>query len=115
MSEITLIVNPQPGVRLLGGNAVEDGAILAFRKGGDEVLFGSLSDDNRPLVWIPVGEFSIDPGAIEPVEIEPGGGEEPDDRREEEPAEEPPQGPAEEPQSEGTTPFGRVRPELEGR
>lgn len=45
----------------------EEGAILAVRKDGDEVLFASAEsteEDRRPLAWIPLEEFSVNPVAI---------------------------------------------------
>jgi len=45
----------------------EEGAILAVRKDGDEVLFASAestAEDRRPLVWISLEEFSVNPVAI---------------------------------------------------
>ena len=60
----------------------QEGAILAFRKGGDEVLFAAAGvpgakaegapedelpereDRKIPLAWIPVGEFSANQVAV---------------------------------------------------
>lgn len=61
--------------------AQEEGLITAFRKNGDEALF--CSREEKPTIWIPVGDFVIEPATIpefeyneEEVEAEgePGGG-----------------------------------------
>lgn len=39
------------------------GGLLAFRSGGDECLFAAR--DGRSLMWVPVGQLSIDPAAFE--------------------------------------------------
>lgn len=102
---ITMLVAPLPGIRLVEGNEEgESGSVLGFRKGGDEVLFASWSEEKDvPMVWIPLGEFSPDPEAIMPPDIVPAG-------EEEQPAE----GTVEKPGN----PFGRggprKRPGLEG-
>lgn len=41
----------------------EPGAIFAFRKNGDEALFGSAEE--TPMVWIPIGDFIFDPVQFE--------------------------------------------------
>lgn len=74
-SGLTVLMAPLPGQRIVEGADPEDGSILAYRKGGDEGLFASwFIDDNedkpgRPMVWIPISEFSPDPEAIRPPEI----------------------------------------------
>lgn len=50
-----------PGAMRVTGGEVP-GVILAFRSGGDEVLFAAA--DGRPLTWIEVGAFAIDPRAF---------------------------------------------------
>lgn len=72
---IQVLMTPLPGQRLVEGQEAEDGSILAYRKCGDEGLFASwfLDEDEdkpgKPMVWIPIGEFSPDPEAIRPPEI----------------------------------------------
>lgn len=85
MSDLRIVVLPipLPGQRILEGQDPEDGSILAYRKEGDEGLFASWfldEDENKPgkpMVWIPVGEFSPDPEAIRPPEIVEEGEEQP--------------------------------------
>jgi hypothetical protein len=92
---IQVLLQPLPGQRLVEGAEPEDGSILAYRKDGDEGLFASWDvDHSKPMVWIPVGEFSPDPEAIRPPEID-------------ETAQEQPEEPTETPVEHG--PFGRGR------
>lgn len=99
---ITVLMHPLPGQRVVEGQEPEDGSILAYRKDGDEGLFASWFVDEdkpgKPMVWIPVGEFSPDPEAIRPPEIieEPG-------------AEGEPQGEGASEHSVESGPFGRGR------
>jgi len=80
--EITMLVSPIPGIRLVEGKDSEDGSMIALRKSGDEILFASWetespeSDRGRGMTWIPVGEFSPDPESIRPPEILEETGEE---------------------------------------
>jgi hypothetical protein len=83
-SQITMLISPLPGLRLLGGDAEpEQGSVIAFRKNGDEALFASWNDEEgqeKGLAWIPVGEFSVNPDSVTPPEIleeEPQPGDEP--------------------------------------
>lgn len=100
---ITVLMQPLPGQRIGDGAEPEDGSVLAYRKDGDECLFASWHIDEdeekpgRPMVWIPVGEFSPDPEAIRPPEIVDGAESEPSDAP----------GIQERPSVEG--PFGRPR------
>lgn len=75
MDGITMLLTPIPGVRLVEGSSEDadsSGSILAFRKGGDEVLFASWNGDKDvPLAWIPIAEFSPDPESIMPPDIVP--------------------------------------------
>jgi len=72
-SGIQVLMTPLPGRRLIDGKDPEDGSILAYRKGGDEGLFASWNaEEDQPMAWIPVGEFSPDPEAIRPPEIVEG-------------------------------------------
>jgi hypothetical protein len=96
---IMVLMAPLPGQRLVDGAEPEDGSILAYRKNGDEGLFASWFIDDRedkpgrPMVWIPIGEFSPDPEAIRPPEIvETGEPQETDDGSQERPVEEGPFG-----------------------
>jgi hypothetical protein len=83
--KITMLVTPLPGLRLMGeGKEPEDGSIIAFRKDGDECLY--VPHDEKGMEWIPVGQFSVDPEAVAPIEYEEEPGEVP---AEETPAEEP--------------------------
>ncbi len=97
---LMILMTPLPGQRIVDGQEPEDGSILAYRKDGDEGLFASWfidEDENKPgkpMVWIPISEFSPDPEAIRPPEIVEG----------EAPTEE---GTTERPVVEG--PFGRGR------
>lgn len=50
-----------PGVLKVTDGEVP-GCILAFRAGGDEVLFAAA--DGRPLMWVEVDAFAIDPRAF---------------------------------------------------
>lgn len=75
-SGITVLLTVLPGQRIFSDQTSEDGSVLAYRKGGDEVLFASWfideEDENKPgkgMVWIPVGEFSPDPEAIKPPNL----------------------------------------------
>lgn len=96
-SGITVLMTPLPGRRLADGKEPEDGSILAYRKSGDEGLFASWNaEEDQPMTWIPVGEFSPDPEAIRPPEIV-----------EEEQPQEAGDGTQERPVVEG--PFGRGR------
>lgn len=80
---IMILMTPLPGQRIVDGQEPEDGSILAYRKDGDEGLFASwfIDEDEdkpgKPMVWIPINEFSPDPEAIRPPDIvqEPGEGE----------------------------------------
>lgn len=104
-NQVTMLITPLPGLRLLGGDAEpEQGSILAFRKNGDEGLFASWNDEEgqeKGLAWIPIGEFSVNPDAVSPPEIE----EEPVPGEEEQPGEEQP--PTERKSRSG--PFGSLR------
>lgn len=99
-SGITVLMTALPGQRIVDANDPDngfvDGSILAYRKSGDEVLFASWDlDKPSGMVWVPVGEFSPDPEAIQP----PGIGEDnPEPEAETE-------GPTERPSAAG--PFGR--------
>jgi hypothetical protein len=74
---VTMLVSPLPGVRLIEESDGEDGSILAFRKGGDEVLFTSWDTETpKGMTWIPVREFSPDPEAVRPPDIFPAETEE---------------------------------------
>lgn len=96
-SGIQVLMTPLPGRRLIQDKDPDDGSILAYRKGGDEGLFASWNaDEDVPMQWIPVGEFSPDPEAIRPPEI-----------LEEEPTVPAGDGTQERPVVEG--PFGRGR------
>jgi hypothetical protein len=102
-SRIVVLPIPLPGQRIFGdGQDPEDGSILAYRKEGDEGLFASwfLDEDEtkpgKPMVWIPVGEFSPDPEAIRPPEIVEEAEGQPSD-----------EGATERPSEQG--PFGRPR------
>jgi hypothetical protein len=69
---VTMLVSPLPGVRLIDGDDEgEDGSVLGFRKGGDEVLFASWdTEKNVPMAWIPIAEFSPEPSAVIPPDYE---------------------------------------------
>lgn len=49
--------------------AVDEGAGLATRGNGEELLFGPRGE--KPLVWIPVGDFVVDPATIPEYEYVP--------------------------------------------
>lgn len=72
--KVTMLVNALPGLRLLGEGKTEEGSIIALRREGDECLYVPRTEDEKGMVWIPVGEFSVDPEAVTPVEFldEPG-------------------------------------------
>ena len=53
--------------------AVDEGAGLATRRNGEELLFGPRGES--PLVWIPVGDFVVDPATIPEYEYVPTGEE----------------------------------------
>ena len=100
-SGVTFLMTAIPGQRIVNekdlDDGFEDGSVLALRKGGDEVLFASWDlEKPKGMTWIPVGEFSPDPEAIQPPGLE-------------QPADEPEQpaedGPSERPSAAG--PFGR--------
>jgi len=104
-SGVTILMSAIPGVRILGEEELEDGSMVALRKGGDEILFASWENDEKEhpkgMVWIPVSEFSPDPEAIRPPEIQEGPDPAlPDDAPESAPAED---GTSEKPGN----PFGR--------
>jgi hypothetical protein len=70
-SGITVLMTALPGQRVTDEKNPEDGSVLAYRKGGDEALFASWDTDSaQGMAWIPVGEFSPDPEAIRPPDIE---------------------------------------------
>lgn len=79
---IQVLISALPGQRVTPGLDVEDGSVLAYRGNGDECLFASWEDDpknpdrGKGMVWIPVGEFSPDPEAIKPPDIDDGQGDE---------------------------------------
>lgn len=80
-NRITLFIQPLTGLRLLGEEKTEEGSIIALRKDGDECLYVPRTEDERGMTWIPIGEFSVDPEAVTPVEFseaepQPGEGEE---------------------------------------
>ncbi len=58
--QITMLISPLTGLRLIPDKDPEAGSVIAFRKGGDEALFASW-DEERGMEWIPVGEFCMDP------------------------------------------------------
>jgi len=58
--QITMLLTPLTGLRLIPDKDPEAGSVIAFRKGGDEALFASW-DEERGMEWIPVGEFCMDP------------------------------------------------------
>lgn len=67
---IQVLMTALPGRRLIDGKDPEDGSILAYRKNGDEGLFASWNaEEDQPMAWIPIGEFSPDPESIRPPEI----------------------------------------------
>jgi hypothetical protein len=97
-SGLTVLMTALPGQRITDPEKPEDGSILAYRKHGDEALFSSWDTENaKGMVWIPVTEFSPDPEAIQPPNLE----------QQEEPVEQPEDGTgaAERPITQG--PFGR--------
>ncbi len=49
--------------------AVDEGAGLATRRNGEELLFGPRGES--PLLWIPVGDFVVDPATIPEYEYVP--------------------------------------------
>lgn len=49
--------------------AVDEGAGLAIRRNGEEILFGPRGES--PLVWIPVSDFVVDPATIPEYEYVP--------------------------------------------
>ena len=67
--KVTMLVTPLPGLRLLGGGKTEDGSIIALRRDGEECLYVPRTEDERGMCWIPIGEFSVDPEAVPPVEF----------------------------------------------
>jgi len=73
-SGVTFLMTAIPGQRIIQGkdpDEFEDGSVLALRKGGDEVLFASWDlEESKGMAWIPVSEFSPDPEAIRPPDIE---------------------------------------------
>ena len=72
---ITMLMQPMPGIRLTPGKE-DDGSIVGFRRGGDEVLFVSWHDaerEERPMEWLPLAEFSPDPEYVRPPDVEPAG------------------------------------------
>ncbi len=76
---ITMLMQPLPGIRLTTGKE-DDGSILGFRHGGDEVLFASWHDveaEEKAMEWIPIAEFSPDPEFFRPPDIEPQPEEQP--------------------------------------
>ncbi len=75
--KVTMLVNALPGLRLLGEGKTEEGSIIALRRDGDECLYVPRMEDEKGMVWIPVGEFSVDPEAVTPPEFleEPAPGE----------------------------------------
>ena len=74
---IQVLITPLPGQRITRDTEPEDGSVLAYRNNGDECLFASWDDGETPrgMAWIPVGEFSPDPEAIRPPDIEEAPGE----------------------------------------
>ena len=54
----------------------EDGAILALKDNGNSALFASRNE--KPIEWIPISDFVVEPGTIPEYEYDgPGPGEEP--------------------------------------
>lgn len=109
-NRVTLLLQPLPGLRLIEGGTTEEGSIVALRKDGDECLYVSGGEEDKGMVWIPVGEFSVDPEAVTPPDFfeEPQpGGEAPAEGGEEQPV-------SEKPSRSG--PMGRLRrrPEIGG-
>lgn len=99
--QITMLLNPLPGIRVVDGQEDEDGSIVAFRKGGDEALFASWDVDTaKGMKWIPIEEFSVDPEAVKPADLDEG-----QPGTEEQPAEG--ETPVEVPSKKG--PFGNIR------
>jgi len=87
--KVTMLVNALPGLRLLGEEKTEEGSIIALRREGDECLYVPRTENEKGMCWIPVGEFSVDPEAVTPVEFldETTGGEGEQPVEGEEPAE----------------------------
>lgn len=97
-SGITVLMTALPGQRITDEKNPEDGSVLAYRKAGDEALFASWdTQTSQGMAWIPVGEFSPDPEAIRPPDLN-------DPETEQEPEQEE-DGTTERPSSSG--PFGR--------
>lgn len=70
-SGITVLMTALPGQRITDEKDPENGSVLAYRKGGDECLFASWdAEESKGMAWIPVSEFSPDPEAIMPPDIE---------------------------------------------
>jgi hypothetical protein len=113
MSEnrVTLLIQALPGLRIIDEGKTEEGSILALRHDGDECLYTPTTGDTKGMEWIPVGQFSVHPDAVTPVELlEREEGEEEMVEGDEEGGE-----PAE--KSSRSGPFGhnlRRRPELGG-
>lgn len=68
-SRITLLVQPLPGLRLLGDGKKEDGSIIALRHDGDECLYVPRTEDEKGMEWIAIAQFSVDPEAVTPVDL----------------------------------------------
>lgn len=67
--KVTLFLQALPGIRLLGEGKTEEGSIIALRRDGDEALYVPRTEEEKGMTWIPVGEFSVDPEAVTPVEF----------------------------------------------
>jgi hypothetical protein len=78
---VTLLVQPLPGLRLMEDGKTEEGSIIALRREGDECLYVPWSE--KGMCWIPIGEFSVDPAAVTPIDLL----EEPSEEEPTEPAE----------------------------
>lgn len=77
--KVTLLMQALPGLRLFAeaeGKEPEDGSIIALRKDGDECLYVPRTDDEKGMEWIPIGQFSVDPEAVTPIDILEQPGEE---------------------------------------
>lgn len=100
-SGITVLMTPIPGQRIVDEKDPDDGfhngSVLAFRNGGEECLFASWDVETpKGMTWIPVVEFSPDPEAIMPPDL---------DESQDQTEQEGPEGTTERPAPAG--PFGR--------
>lgn len=67
---IQALITPLPGQRISDKENPDDGSVLAYRKDGEECLFASWNaEEPQGMIWIPIGEFSPDPEAIQPPDI----------------------------------------------